>query len=238
MNTERTSLEKRAATHAALADPARLQIIDLLALGDRSPGELQAALGLASNLLAHHLGVLDRTELITRSRSEGDRRRSYIRLRPLALDGLLPAPVLAARRVVFVCTGNSARSPLAAALWAQTSTIPATSAGTHPATATSSKAIAVAERRGLPFGSHTPRDLDGVIGEGDLVVTVCDRAHEELHRAHEELHRADALHWSVPNPGRVGTNAAYDATFDEIARRIDVLQPQLSTTCLLDGTAT
>ncbi|MBO1901844.1 helix-turn-helix domain-containing protein [Leucobacter weissii] len=221
MNIERTSLEKRAATHAALADPARLQIIDLLTLADRSPGELQVALGLTSNLVAHHLGVLDRTELIVRSRSEGDRRRSYIRLRPSALDGLLPTPVLAARRVVFVCTGNSARSPLAAALWAQASPIPATSAGTHPAAATSSKAIAAAERHDLPFGPHTPRDLGGVIGEGDLVVTVCDRAHEELVYA-------DALHWSVPNPGRVGTDAAYDATFDEIARRIARLSPQLS----------
>ena len=221
MNTEQMSLESRVARHAALADPVRLQIIDLLTLGDRSPGDLHAQLGLTSNLLAHHLGVLDRTDLIARSRSEGDRRRSYIRLRPSALDGLLTAPALTAQRVVFVCTGNSARSPLAAALWAVVSPIPATSAGTHPAAATSVKAITAAERRGLPFDPHTPRDLDGVIGESDLVVTVCDRAHEELHHA-------DALHWSVPNPGRIGTDAAYDAAFDEIARRVAHLSPQVS----------
>ena len=64
MNTEQMSLESRVARHAALADPVRLQIIDLLTLGDRSPGDLQAQLGLTSNLLAHHLRVLDRTDLI------------------------------------------------------------------------------------------------------------------------------------------------------------------------------
>lgn len=222
MNTEQISLEDRVARYAALADPVRLQIIDLLTLGDRSPGELQAQLGLTSNLLAHHLGVLDRAGLIVRTRSEGDRRRSYLHFQPAAFDGLLPAPALSASRVVFVCTGNSARSPLAAALWALVSPIPATSAGTHPAAATSLKAITAAERHGLPFGPHTPRDLDGVIGESDLVVTVCDRAHEELHHA-------DALHWSVPNPGRIGTDAAYDAAFDEITRRVAHLSPQVST---------
>lgn len=223
MNTEQTSVEKRAAKHAALADPARLRIVDLLARTDLSPGELQIELGMASNLLAHHLGVLDRAGLIVRTRSEGDRRRSYLHLHPSGLDGLLPAPTLAARRVVFVCTGNSARSPLAAALWAQSSPIPATSAGTHPAAETSPKAVAVAERRGLPFDPRPPRDIDGVIGEDDLVITVCDRAHEELHRP-------ETLHWSVPNPSRVGTDDAYDAAFDEIARRIDGLRPQLSVT--------
>lgn len=223
MNTERISLEERAAKHSALSDPARLRIVDLLVLADRSPGDLQAELGMPSNLLAHHLGVLDRAGLIVRSRSEGDRRRSYLHLRPAALDGLLAAPALSAQRVVFVCTGNSARSPLAAALWTQTSSIPATSAGTHPAAATSPKAVAVAERRGLPFGPHTPRDIDGAICEDDLVITVCDRAHEELHRP-------GALHWSVPNPSRVGTDTAYDAAFDEIARRIAHLSPQLYAT--------
>lgn len=221
MTTEQTSLEQRVATHAALADPVRLQIVDLLALGDRSPGELQTRLGLTSNLLAHHLGVLERTSLITRSRSEGDRRRSYIHLRPSGLHELLPTPTLTASQVVFVCTGNSARSPLAAALWAQVSPVPATSAGTHPAAATSVKAIAAAVRHGLPFTPPAPRDLHGVIGADDLIITVCDRAHEELRHA-------EALHWSIPNPGRIGTDTAYDAAFEDIAERIADLSPRLS----------
>ncbi|HEY2686838.1 MAG TPA: ArsR family transcriptional regulator, partial [Streptosporangiaceae bacterium] len=49
----------RAAVHAALADPARLQIIDTLGAGDTSPSELAAMLAMGSNLLAHHLHVLE-----------------------------------------------------------------------------------------------------------------------------------------------------------------------------------
>src|SRR3989337_1300266 len=78
-------LRWRAGVHAALADPARLAVVDLLCVGDASPSELQAALDLPSNLLAHHLRVLQHAGVIERSRSEGDRRRTYLRLvaRPL-----------------------------------------------------------------------------------------------------------------------------------------------------------
>src|SRR5690606_422919 len=73
-------LEARARRHAALAEPARLQIMDLLVQGDLSPTEIGMRLGLASNLLAHHLNVLEAEMLIRRDRSEGDGRRSYVRL--------------------------------------------------------------------------------------------------------------------------------------------------------------
>ena len=80
----------RVAKHAALADPARLRIVDLLTLGDLSPTELQAELGMPSNLLSHHLRTLEEAGLTTRHRSEADRRRSYIRLAAGALEGLVP----------------------------------------------------------------------------------------------------------------------------------------------------
>jgi len=117
METEQISgVAGRAAVHAALADPARLQIIDTLGAGDASPSELAAMLAMPSNLLAHHLHVLEQAGLITRRRSEGDRRRSYLRLIPDALDAIGTPPARTARRVLFVCTANSARSHLAAAL--------------------------------------------------------------------------------------------------------------------------
>ena len=53
-------LERRTAIHAALADPARLQMVDHLSVGDASPTELQSKLAMPSNLLAHHLAVLER----------------------------------------------------------------------------------------------------------------------------------------------------------------------------------
>src|SRR3954453_5197142 len=114
---EPSALHLRARIHAALSDPARLAIVDALTLGDASPGEIGHDLGLPTNLVAHHVKVLEDAGLIARSRSEGDRRRTYLRLQPDALATLAPPPLPDANRVVFVCTHNSARSQLAAALW-------------------------------------------------------------------------------------------------------------------------
>ena len=120
MNSEQNeSLARRAAVHAALADPARLRITDALGDGDASPKELAAMLAMPSNLLAHHLHVLEQAGIITRRRSEGDRRRTYLQLIPGALESLAAPAARAALRVLFVCTANSARSHLAAALWRQ-----------------------------------------------------------------------------------------------------------------------
>ena len=74
MNTERNDLRRRVARHAALADATRLRIVDLLILGDRSPTELQTALGISSNLLAHHLNLLEQAGIVRRSKSEADGR--------------------------------------------------------------------------------------------------------------------------------------------------------------------
>lgn len=113
--------------HAALADPARLAISDALADGDAAPSELAALLGMPSNLMAHHLRTLEQAGIITRHRSEGDRRRTYLRLVPGALEDLAGTPHRAAQRVLFVCTANSARSHLAAALWRRSGGV-----GRHP----------------------------------------------------------------------------------------------------------
>ena len=81
MNTERTAdLARRASTYAALADVTRLQILDLLSVSDLTASEVGATLNVPSNLLAHHLNVLADAGLISRRRSEGDRRRHYLTL--------------------------------------------------------------------------------------------------------------------------------------------------------------
>ena len=124
-------------------------------------------------------------------------------------------------RVLFVCTANSARSHLAVALWRRTSRLGAASAGTHPAASVAPGAMAVAARHDLSLADATPRLLDDVRRDGDLVVTVCDNAHEEMGA------RAD-LHWSVPDPVPAGDAAAFDAAFDEIARRVEDLAPRVA----------
>jgi protein-tyrosine-phosphatase len=215
------SLARRAAAHAALADPARLRITDALGDGDASPKELGAVLGMPSNLLAHHLRVLEQAGIITRRRSEGDRRRAYLQLVPGVPETLAGPATRTARRVLFVCTANSARSHLAAALWRQASTIPAESAGTHPAAAVAPGAIAAAARHQLPLPRRRPRHIAEVRRDGDLVITVCDLAHEEL---------GDlvAVHWSVPDPVPAGDPGSFDAALAELGHRVERLAPRLA----------
>ncbi len=100
---------------------------------DLSPDTLAAELGIAGNLVAHHLKSLETAGVISRSHSQNNRRRTYIHLVDGALDDLIPPSSTAAARVLFVCTHNSARSVLAEALWRTVSDVPCASAGTHPA---------------------------------------------------------------------------------------------------------
>jgi ArsR family transcriptional regulator, arsenate/arsenite/antimonite-responsive transcriptional repressor / arsenate reductase (thioredoxin) len=224
MKAELTSgVADRAAVHAALADPARLQIIDTLGTGDTSPSELAAMLAMGSNLLAHHLHVLERAGLITRRRSDGDRRRSYLQLIPGALESLTGPAARTARRVLFVCTANSARSHLAAALWRRASTLPAVSAGTHPAAQIEPGALAAARRHHLPMRRLRPRHIGDVRQDGDFVITVCDLAQEELGRQ-------AAVHWSVPDPVPAGDPASFDSALAELSHRVERLAPRLVAT--------
>jgi len=221
------SIEARAAVHAALGDPHRLAMVDALTLSDRSPSDLGRMLELDSNLLAHHLDVLERAGLIARVRSGGDRRRRYLRLLPGAIEGLTSQPVVEPPRfVLFVCTENSARSQLAAAIWnarSDESTTRAESAGTQPASHVHPLAVAAAARHGLDLASAHPRPLNAVEAAPDLIVTVCDRAHEEL--AGEN--HADWLHWSVPDPAATGTPAAFNRAFRTLEQRIEAVAPML-----------
>lgn len=224
MNNERTpDLDRRAAVYGALSDPARLRIVDILSLGDASPSELMGVLGAPSNLLAHHLKVLREAGLITSHRSQGDGRKQYLRLIDDALALAAPA-TSQPERVIFVCTANSARSHLAAALWRRASSIPSVSAGTHPADSIDPGAVDVAARRGLALPHTRPQHLDYIAGghtQNDLIVTVCDRAHEEIVVPNR-------LHWSVPDPVGVGTPAAYDAAYDELDARVQGLVARLA----------
>jgi len=214
-----TELITRARQHAALSDVSRLQLIDLVALGDRSSTELKVELGIASNLLAHHLRILDEAGLIRRHRSEADRRRSYVSLAPAARE--FTSAGASAQRVVFVCTANSARSQLASLLWASVSGIPATSAGTHPADRVAVGAMAVARAHGLDVTAATPRSLDGLLRDGDFVITVCDNAREELDLAPD-------AHWSVPDPVRIASASAFEAAYTELEHRVLELAPRIS----------
>lgn len=209
-------LDERARVHAALGDPHRLAIIDELTFSDRAPSELGTILHIESNLLAHHLGVLESLDLIRRVPSQSDRRRRYVQLVRGTVARLGVGDVRGAARLIFVCTENSARSQLAEALWNQLGLgVRATSGGTSPAARVHPGAVMAALQHGLRLRGVRPRPLPEV-GPSDLVITVCDKAHETLCAGGELSH----IHWSVPDPATSGEPKAFALTIDLLSERI------------------
>lgn len=216
-------LAHRVLVHRALSDTHRLRIVDLLWRGDHTPAELQEATGLRSNLLAFHLRTLERAGLVARHPSQGDGRRRYVTLRPAALPHVGPLAPLTVGCVLFVCTRNAARSQLAAALWRDRSGRGAVSAGTRPADRVHPTAVAVAADRGLDLSAARPRHVSEIDVRPDLVVSVCDRAHESG-STFDAPHR----HWSVPDPID-DDRTTFEHAFDLIADRVDRLVADATT---------
>ena len=108
-------------------------------------------------------------------------------------------------------------------LWRRASPVPAASAGTHPGPRIDPGAIAAARRHRLPMRRLRPSHISDVQQEGDLVITVCDVAREELGRL-------AAVHWSVPDPVRAGDPASFDAAIAELGHRVERLAPRLAAT--------
>lgn len=211
------TIEERAARYAALGDPVRLAVIDRLRVSDWSPQELQRHLGIGSNLLAHHLDALERVGLIVRGRSSGDGRRRYVHLLEEARRFVDPLAQPRRQQALFICTANSARSQLAAALWTALVGVSAVSAGTSPAPTVHPGARAAAERAGIDLGDIRPVHISEIADRPNLVITVCDRAHEELRD------KENWLHWSIPDPVPEGTPTAFDRTISELKTWIEAV---------------
>ena len=219
---------ERANRFAALGDVHRLEIVEQLMSSDRTPRELSHVSGLSSNLLAHHLDVLESARIIRRRQSSGDRRNRYVSLDPRCFDGLLPATSIArvdaarSPRALFVCRRNSARSQLAAAVWIARGVGSAESAGTHPAEVIHPNTIEAARRADLRLPLVKPRHIDDVTNTPDIVVTVCDEAREDVEVGE------DWLHWSLPDPIRSRSVRAFERTIEELHHRVDILQMTLA----------
>jgi ArsR family transcriptional regulator, arsenate/arsenite/antimonite-responsive transcriptional repressor / arsenate reductase (thioredoxin) len=80
-------------------------------------------------------------------------------------------------------------------------------------------AVAAARRHSLSLDPAGPRRLDDVLRPGDLVIAVCDNAHEKLPA---EL---DRLHWSIADPAGDRHAAAFDRAVRELTARITRLVP-------------
>jgi protein-tyrosine-phosphatase/DNA-binding transcriptional ArsR family regulator len=228
--------------------PVRWRLLGELASSDRRAGDLATLLDLRQNLASYHLGLLRRAGLVATHRSTADGRDTWYRLDVGACrDGLAaagpllhpalrfaPAPPVPSGaggppvRVLFLCTGNSARSPMAEALLraAAGDAVDATSAGSHPHPVRP-EAVAAMAARGLDISGHRPRHLDELAGRAfDHVITVCDRVREVC----PELPEARSVaHWSMADPGAATDPDAFVRTADELAERVDHLLPVLAT---------
>jgi protein-tyrosine-phosphatase len=118
--------------------------------------------------------------------------------------------------VLFVCTHNSARSQFAAARWRQRTGLLADSAGTEPAASVHPRAVSAARAFGLDLSTASPKAYEAIGEAPDLVISVCDRAHEA-----GPPFGADSYHWSIPDPVRDGRLSAFRDAFSAIAERID-----------------
>lgn len=131
-------------------------------------------------------------------------------------------------RVLFLCTGNSARSQIAEALLNQRGEgrFVADSAGSHPAGRVNPHAIAALHAHGIPWSGHQPQGIDAVADHAwDIVITVCDHAREACPIFPGQPVQA---HWGMPDPAAIsGDPAAQRRAFDEtlltLRRRIDLL---------------
>src|SRR5207253_11367384 len=131
-------------------------------------------------------------------------------------------------RVLFLCTGNSARSQMAEALlnWKGKGRFEAQSAGSRPADRVNALAIATLEAYHIPWAGRATRGFDGLEREPwDFVITVCDRAKESCPIFPGQPMLA---HWGMPDPAEVQGDevtkrAAFRDAFLLISRRIDLL---------------
>ena len=211
------SLGERARRHAALGDPVRLAIVEDLVSSDRTSLELQERSGLASNSLAYHLEVLESAGLITRCQSSGDR-TPLVRL----LGAVRATPNAGRPRSGRSRRCSSARRIRRVHPWRRRcGDRSRRSRRRPPARIRLIESIAVplprAAGRAVDLSKARPQHLEDIDALPELVVTVCDRAHEELDPP------PDWLHWSLPDPVEAGTRDAFDATVEELRDRITSL---------------
>jgi arsenate reductase len=125
-------------------------------------------------------------------------------------------PVNRPLRVLFLCTGNSARSQIAETILNRVGRgrFRAESAGAEPAARVNPLAIEALERYGYFWTGHPPRGLAGLEQQDwDFVITVCDRAKEACPVFPGQPVIA---HWGMPDPAAVtGTDEEKRHAFDD-----------------------
>jgi ArsR family transcriptional regulator, arsenate/arsenite/antimonite-responsive transcriptional repressor / arsenate reductase (thioredoxin) len=236
-----------------LSDPLRWQLVVELGRSDRRVGELVQLVGKPQNLVSYHLAELRRANVVSARRSSADGRDVYYRadlfrcrdllgaaglaLHPgLALAPTRPDdldPPRARPRLLFLCTGNSARSQIAEALVEHRSaqSVVAHSAGSHPKPL-HPNAVRVMAERGVDISGRPTKSLTRFARTRlDRVITLCDKVREICP---EFPGTPIAAHWSIADPAAAGDNdkatyAAFRDVADEIDGRVALLLADLRT---------
>jgi protein-tyrosine-phosphatase len=232
-----------------VAHPVRWRLLAALVRSDRAVHELTELVGEQQSLVSYHLGQLRAGGLVRARRSSADGRDSYYTIdlsrcgEQLGAAGAAlhpglgrgPEPSSSARRagsrraprVLFLCTGNSARSQIAEALIEHMSEgrIRAASAGSRPKPL-HPNAVRVMSKRGIDISGNRTKHLDEFLGERfDYVITLCDRVREVCP---EFPFHPNVVHWSVPDPAVDGlanrtTYPAFERLATELEGRIGFL---------------
>jgi protein-tyrosine-phosphatase/DNA-binding transcriptional ArsR family regulator len=227
------------------AHPVRWRLMTALAGSDRRVRELVERTGERQSLVSYHLRLLRDGGLVTARRSSHDGRDSYYHLdldrcadllagagpalHPGLRFGAEPPPAIRGPvSVLFSCTGNTGRSPIAEALLrAAAPGVDVLSAGSHPKAQLHPMAVRVLrEEYGIDVGGQRPRHLDGLLDRSfDHVVTLCDKVREVCpefpgHPRH--------LHWSIADPAADPTYETFARTAAGIATRVRHLIPVLA----------
>jgi protein-tyrosine-phosphatase/DNA-binding transcriptional ArsR family regulator len=226
----------------------RWQLLGLLSRSDRRVRELTRLLGQPQSLVSYHLGKLQTGGLVTKRRSSADRRDAYYSLDLVRCGELLaatgaalhpglglpaptpaepPAQVTDRTRVLFLCTGNSARSQMAEA-FAQNlvgAAIDAHSAGSRPKPI-HPNAVAAMREHNINIDGRTSKNLSRYTAQRfHYVITMCDRVREICPEfpGHPEF-----VHWSMPDPSAEGdtdaqTFPAFQRTAADVRTRVAFL---------------
>ncbi len=238
---------------AQLSDPLRWQLVVELGRSDLRVGELVALVGKPQNLVSYHLAQLRQAGIVSSRRSSADGRDVYYRADLLHCRDLLGEAGLALHpglsvgptppgdassrrarpRVLFLCTGNSARSQIAEALVEHRSagTVVARSAGSHPKPL-HANAVRVMAERGIDIAGRPTKSLTRFTrSRFDQVITLCDKVREICP---EFPGGPLTAHWSIADPAAAGdtdasTYPAFELVADEIESRVALLLDDLNT---------
>jgi protein-tyrosine-phosphatase/DNA-binding transcriptional ArsR family regulator len=218
--------------------PLRWRLLGELARSDRVVRELTERVGEPQNLVSYHLGKLRDARLVSARRSSADRRDTYYGLDLVRVGDLLSAaggalhpglrltpPREPARiepvTVLFLCTGNSARSPMAEAVAKARSggAIQAFSAGSHPRPMHPNAVRVMREEYGLDLSAQSSKALQVFEGQSfDWVISLCDRVREVCP---EFPGHAETVHWSLANPATGEADAVTYPLFLETAAELE-----------------